>query len=152
MALYLREHNRSEAEYKAAVQTFCASLAASCVATYVMGIGDRHNDNVLLTRAGCLVHIDFGHFLGNFKSKFGLKREAGTFVFTPDFAHVLGGKGSDTYDRFVQLSGRAYNALRRRSDQLSAPPPRAPSPLATLPLLLRAGCLFSLCPFPHGRP
>tara|TARA_B100000787_G_C16087315_1_gene247269 strand:- start:146 stop:340 length:195 start_codon:yes stop_codon:yes gene_type:complete len=41
---------------------------------------------------GHLFHIDFGHFLGNFKSKFGFKRERAPFVLTPDFAHVLGDK------------------------------------------------------------
>jgi len=38
-----------------------------------------------------------GHFLGNFKSKFGIKRETAPFVFTHQFAAVLGGskKNSD---------------------------------------------------------
>ena len=35
------------------------------------------------------VDIDFGHFLGNFKSKYGLARETAPFVFTPAQARVL---------------------------------------------------------------
>ncbi len=47
LADWLRSHNPSELEYKTAVDNFMKSLAASCVSTYVLGIGDRHNDSIL---------------------------------------------------------------------------------------------------------
>jgi hypothetical protein len=49
----------------------------------------------MITKQGKLVHIDFGHFLGNFKKKLGIKRERAPFVFTPAFAEILGGEGKD---------------------------------------------------------
>ena len=43
----------------------------------------------MITRDGHLFHIDFGHFLGNYKKKFGYQRETTPFVFTDQYAHVM---------------------------------------------------------------
>lgn len=41
---------------------------------------------------GNLLHIDFGHFLGNVKTKFGIKWEWDPFVFTGEMAFFINGK------------------------------------------------------------
>jgi hypothetical protein len=115
IAKWLRENNKTDAEWNTAVDNFVLSCAGYCVATYVLGIGDRHNDNIMITKQGCLFHIDFGHFLGNYKKKFGIKREKAPFVFTPDFAYVMGGTKSPHFKRFVDVSSRAYNILRKHA-------------------------------------
>lgn len=114
--IWLRQHNPTDDAYAKAVHTFSISTAAYCVATYVLGIGDRHNDNIMVTKTGALFHIDFGHFLGNIKKKFGVKRERAPFVFTPDFAHVMGGEGAAKYREFEDLCCRLYNIVRRNAN------------------------------------
>jgi len=113
LANWVRSHNPSDEEYRVAVDNFIRSCAGYCVATYVLGIGDRHNDNVMITKSGKLFHIDFGHFLGNFKTKLGFKRERAPFVFTPDYATLLGGKDSPDFMAFIGLCCDAYNILRK---------------------------------------
>jgi len=46
--------NLTESDYEMAVENFTRSCAGYCVATYVLGIGDRHNDNIMVNKHGFL--------------------------------------------------------------------------------------------------
>ena len=117
---WLNKNNPTEASIDKAIDTFTRSCAAYCVATYVLGIGDRHSDNIMLRSDGHLFHIDFGHFLGNFKTKFGFRRERVPFVLTYDFVYIIC-KGNenfsktDEFKRFAAMCGKAYLALRQKA-------------------------------------
>uniref|UniRef100_A0A7S2X6Q4 Phosphatidylinositol 3-kinase n=1 Tax=Lotharella oceanica TaxID=641309 RepID=A0A7S2X6Q4_9EUKA len=113
---YLRKHNPDSKELEKSKDNFSRSCAGYCVATYVLGIGDRHSGNIMCNRDGHLFHIDFGHFLGNFKSKFGFKRERTAFVFTPQMAFVVSNNSSkQRYKNFVNLAKDAFSVVRNNS-------------------------------------
>lgn len=47
------------------MSTYVRSCAGYCVITYLLGVGDRHLDNMLLSaKKGNLIHIDFGYIFG----------------------------------------------------------------------------------------
>ncbi|XP_054857930.1 phosphatidylinositol 4,5-bisphosphate 3-kinase catalytic subunit delta isoform [Eublepharis macularius] len=111
---WLKSKNPGDA-LEHAIEEFTLSCAGYCVATYVLGIGDRHSDNIMIRENGQLFHIDFGHFLGNFKTKFGINRERVPFILTYDFVHVIQqGKtnNSEKFERFRGYCEQAYMILR----------------------------------------
>ncbi|CAL8343536.1 unnamed protein product [Arctogadus glacialis] len=115
---WLKEKNSGDALDRA-IEEFTLSCAGYCVATYVLGIGDRHSDNIMVRSTGQLFHIDFGHILGNFKSKFGIKRERVPFILTHDFIHVIQqGKTGNTekFGSFRQYCEDAYLILRKNGN------------------------------------
>ena len=93
------------------LDTFVGSVAAWCAATYALGVGDRHLDNILLKKTGQIIHIDFGFIFGRDPKPFG----APPVRITRSMIDAMGRAG---YDRFERLSQEAFLALRKHMDLL----------------------------------
>ncbi|KAJ1633451.1 kinase-like domain-containing protein [Pavlovales sp. CCMP2436] len=98
---------------------FLHSLAAYSVATYLLGIRDRHNGNILLADDGALVHIDFGFALGLAPGGPAGPETGAPFKLSAEMVEVLGGPMSDLFRlEFPRLCTLALQAARTRAHTL----------------------------------
>ncbi|XP_072937916.1 phosphatidylinositol 3-kinase catalytic subunit type 3 [Epargyreus clarus] len=112
---FFRKHNPCEgAPYgirPETMDTYIRSCAGYCVITYLLGVGDRHLDNLLLTRAGALFHIDFGYILGRDP-----KPLPPPMKLSREMLDAMGGPHSDHYHEFRKQCYTAFLHLRRHAN------------------------------------
>ncbi|GBP48239.1 Phosphatidylinositol 4-phosphate 3-kinase C2 domain-containing subunit alpha [Eumeta japonica] len=120
IAEWLAKQNPSELEYQRARDNFTASCAGYSVATFLLGICDRHNDNIMLKTSGHLFHIDFGKFLGDAQMFGNFKRDRAPFVLTHDMVYVIndGERPTQRFHHFVELCCTAFNIVRAHRDHI----------------------------------
>lgn len=89
------------------------SMAPYCVISYLLGFGDRHWDNILLTQDATLFHIDYGFIMG---------QNPANKLFMPyvrisgELIQAIGGEHSQDYQRFEELMKQTFVILRRHSN------------------------------------
>ncbi|CAK4204787.1 unnamed protein product [Aphanomyces euteiches] len=115
--VWIQEHNSSSRSQKTAMDLFMRSLAGYSVATYVLGLGNRQYDNIMMTHEGRVFLTDLSHFLGVYKYvpllDMTLKRDPTPFVLTPQMSFVFGGEASPSFLKFIKLCGDAFNVVRQ---------------------------------------
>ncbi|CAI7901084.1 unnamed protein product [Closterium sp. NIES-54] len=92
------------------LDTFIRSCAGYCVTMYILGVGDRHLDNLLLCTDGRLFHIDFGYIFGRDPKPF-----PPPMKLCKEMLDAMGGASSPEYVRFRSYCCEAFNILRASS-------------------------------------
>jgi len=93
------------------MDTYVKSCAGYCVITYLLGVGDRHLDNLMLARCGKLVHIDFGYILGRDP-----KPLPPPMKLSKEMIEGFGGVNSEHYQQFRRECYTAFLYLRRHAN------------------------------------
>lgn len=94
---------------------YIKSVAGYSVLTYMFGIGDRHLDNIMISRDGRLFHIDYGFILG--KDPIGFTNPE--IRITTDMIDAMGGNNSNYHKKFEELSLDIYIKLRNNINILT---------------------------------
>jgi len=92
------------------LENFIRSSAGYCVITYILGIGDRHLDNLMVTKEGRLFHIDFGFILGKDPKPF-----PPPMRICKEMVEGMGGNTSKGYESFKSKCCQAFKILRRHA-------------------------------------
>jgi hypothetical protein len=85
------------------------SLAISSCLSYVLGLGDRHLDNIMINKRGQIFHIDYSHIMENPTTN--ILGEPVIKV-TNSMIAILGGSDSPYYDKFKQFTINIFDILR----------------------------------------
>nr|GAT46026.1 atypical/PIKK/PI3K protein kinase [Mycena chlorophos] len=114
---YLRVHNPDAGSVgtsgvePSVIDTFVRSCAGYCVVTYLLGVGDRHLDNLLVTPDGHFFHVDFGYILGRDPKPFPPPVKV-----CKEMVDGMGGAQSPHYARFKNFCFTAFTILRKSAN------------------------------------
>lgn len=88
---------------------FTQSFSISSSIAYILGLGDRHMDNIMINDKGQIFHIDFGFILRNPITSIWGSPE---IKVTPDIIEFLEGPNGSYYDMFKNTFIKAHEVLR----------------------------------------
>lgn len=116
---FLRQHALDETQalgVKAEVMdNYVRSTAGYAVVTYLLGVGDRHLDNLLIDYTGHFFHIDFGYIFGKDPKPFP------PMIKLPiQLIDGMGGINSENYTKFKSYCFTAFTSLRKSANLILA--------------------------------
>lgn len=111
LGLYLNslsDGKHTQAEIKKAYMDSCAGYA---VATYLLAVGDRHLENLLVTKTGHMFHCDFGFILGKNPPNKGFA--VPEIRINKPMIAGMGGQSDPNYQTFKTQAADGFMVLRK---------------------------------------
>lgn len=93
---------------------FINSLAIYSIITYTLGVGDRHLDNIMITKKGVIFHIDYSFCIGHDPKPF-----YPSMRITDEMIDMIGGLQSNDYKKFIDNCNTYYNIIRKNANIIS---------------------------------
>ena len=108
---YLKQLSKGREDVlESMLNSYINSCAGYCVVTYILGIGDRHLENLMIDNKGRLFHIDFGYILGKDPKPY-----PPPIKLCKEMVDCMGGKNSKKFEEFKQKCVNAYWVLRENA-------------------------------------
>jgi len=104
---YISYHNKN-CTIEFIKRRFVNSLSISSAISYIIGLGDRHLDNIMICNNGVIFNIDYGYIMEQPLTLF----EMPQIKITSDIIDMLEGTNSTYYDDFKKLVITTYNIMR----------------------------------------
>jgi len=114
-AYFIQVYGAPESKsFKAAQKNFMTSLAAYSLVSYLLGLKDRHNGNIMIDTRGHIIQIDFGFAMGMAPGN-DFSMEQAPFKFTKEYVDVMGGLSGTCYKEFKALFIKGFVEARKNS-------------------------------------
>lgn len=109
--MFLDKLGENDEEKKQRIKdTYIKSCAGYCTVTYLLAVGDRHLENLLIDKQGHLFHVDFGFIFG--------RNPPGKSAFSPpirickEMIEGMGGNTDPNYEKFKNYCLESFKYLR----------------------------------------
>jgi len=106
IAKFFQKHATDKDDYERILNNYIDTCAGYCTATYLLGIGDRHLENLMIDKDGHFFHIDFGFIFG--KEPGGKEKLASKIRISKSMVAVMGGLDSIYYAKFEKKFGESF--------------------------------------------
>jgi len=98
------------------LDNYIRSCAGYCTASYLLGIGDRHLENLMIDKNGYFFHIDFGYIFGKEPPIKGSL--ASKIRITNTMIEAMDGFGSVNYKKFQEHFVKCFQQLRNKKSYI----------------------------------